>query len=560
MESSPQPQALLERIAHLEQAVESLTLRLDAHVSPGPSPAPPTAAAQRERADRWALRGEQWTGRAGLALLFLGLVFLFQYSVEQGWITPVVRVLFGVALGGGFLSLGLRLRARRPTYGALLLAGAIACFYATGWAASQLYALVEHPVALAWMAAVTLLALALARGQDQPALASLGAMGGLATPFLLSAEPVGVVELTVYATLVVLWTAALYLERGWRSVLWTFAAGGLAVLSVAATSAGGGERWVVLGSLLLTWALGVAGPFLREARGAGSDDPHPRALLPFALELRLLGVGGSAAALWVADRLWAFSDTATGALFLALALGYAAFAWAGTRTPNFVARAAAPVAAALCATGTFLLLEPGPARWWAVGLQAFAFVYGGASPRLRGLEWVGHGLFGLLSLSLLRQLFLEPAAAFDALAWAHLGGVVLAAWASAMVRPAWMRWTYRITAHALLLAWLASEFEALRGGTEWVTLAWGLYGGGLLLAALQGGRRRGRAWHALQMVAGSALALTVLKLLIVDLSETSALVRVALFLGTGAALLGLSALFHRPGGHAAERTGAPPLP
>src|SRR5690606_13313670 len=122
----------------------------DAPATPPPEGAAARAAVARERAERWALRGEQWTGRVGLALLFLGLVFLFQYSIEQGWITPLVRVLFGAALGAAFLWLGLRLQPRRPTYGALLLAGAIACFYATGWAASQLYGLIGHAAALGW--------------------------------------------------------------------------------------------------------------------------------------------------------------------------------------------------------------------------------------------------------------------------------------------------------------------------------------------------------------------------------------------------------------------------
>lgn len=552
MDPSPTPPAVDDRLARLERRVEELVARLDSLAPPPASPDVAPSAALRERAERWALRGEQWTGRVGLALLFLGLVFLFQYSIEQGWITALVRVLFGLTVGGAFLGLGLRLEARRPSYSAILLAGAIACFYATGWAASQLYALVARPPALAWMAGVTLLALWMARRQARPALASLGATGGFATPFLLGAEPGAVPELVVYASLVVLWTAALYFARGWRSVLWTYTLGGLAVLAVAGHHAEGAGRPMVQAALLLTWTLGVVLPFVREAWASGEADPHPDALLPFALELRLLGVGGSAAVLGITDRLWALADQQVGALFIGVALLYAAFAWAGTRKPNFVARAAAPVAAALCATGTFLLLEEGPALWWTIGAEAFAFVYGGSRPRLRGLEWVGHGLFALLALSLLREAFFGAPAAFDALAWAHLGGLALAAAASSFVRPTRAAWAYRIAAHALLLVWLADEFEAREGGTEWVTLAWSAYGSVLLLLALEWGRRRAAATYAVQLVAASALGLAVVKLLIVDLSEVSALVRVLLFLGTGAALLALSSLFQRP-----DRTTAP---
>ena len=547
----PLPSALEERFARLEARLEELGARLDAlpatSARTGAPPAP-SPAALRERGERWAFRGEQWTGRLGLGLLFLGLIFLFQYSIEQGWITPWVRVGFGAALGGTFLALGLRMERRRASYGALLLAGAIASFYATGWAAFQLYGLVSRPPALVWMAGVTVLALLLARRQAQPALASLGAMGGFATPFLLGAGQDAVLELVVYATLVVLWTAALYFARGWRSVLWTYTVGGLAVLAVAgqhADGGGGGERWIVQGALVLTWALGVALPFGREARDPASADPRPKARLPFALELRVLGAGGSAAMLWITNRLWGLSDRETGILFLVAALLYAVFAWVGTRRPNFVARSAAPVAAALCATSTFLLLEGGPILWWVVSSEALAFVYGGGRERFRGLEWVGHGLFALLGLALLDRALFGPSSAFDALAWSHLAGVGLAAIASVWVRPAPVAWLYRVGAHALVLLWLAEEFDALAGGTAWVTLAWGIYGGLLLLVALEWGRRRGAAVYPLQLMAAAALGLTVLKLLWVDLSAVSALVRIPLFLGMGMLLLLLSARFQR---------------
>jgi len=223
-----------ERIRLLERQVQELSNRLSA-LEPRRGRAVSERvkhALERRRAARWSLQGEQWTGRVGLFLLFLGLVFLFRYSVEQGWITPPVRVLFGVALGAVLLAGGVRASRARPSYGAILLAGAIAAFYASGWAASYLYSLLPRPVAFGWMAGVTALALALARRHDQAALASLGAFGGFATPFLLRPDSATVLELVIYTSLVVLWTTALYLERGWRSVSWTTTIGALGVLAV----------------------------------------------------------------------------------------------------------------------------------------------------------------------------------------------------------------------------------------------------------------------------------------------------------------------------------------
>ena len=42
---------------------------------------------------------EGWIGKIGIGLLLFGLVFLFKYAVDQGWLTPFVRILFGLVLG-----------------------------------------------------------------------------------------------------------------------------------------------------------------------------------------------------------------------------------------------------------------------------------------------------------------------------------------------------------------------------------------------------------------------------------------------------------------------------
>jgi len=267
---TPDP-SLEERVARLESMVAEIHARLVANPAPAAAESANKArsllargrSAPLPRAEAWAHRSEQWLGRVGLGLLFLGLVYLFNYSIEQGWITPLVRVAIGLLIGGVLLAFGLRLRSTRRSYSQILLAGALAVFYVTGFAASQLYLLVSYGAAFVYMAAVMALALALARRQDHPSLASLGALGGFATPLLLHRESAAVMELSVYGALVVAWTGALYWLRGWPALLWTYAVGGVAALSIAADHATGDERWAVQGSLLLTWALGAGLPFAR---------------------------------------------------------------------------------------------------------------------------------------------------------------------------------------------------------------------------------------------------------------------------------------------------------
>ena len=42
---------------------------------------------------------EYWLNKIGIGLVLFGVAFLFKFSVDQGWLTPLVRLGFGVALG-----------------------------------------------------------------------------------------------------------------------------------------------------------------------------------------------------------------------------------------------------------------------------------------------------------------------------------------------------------------------------------------------------------------------------------------------------------------------------
>ena len=67
---------------------------------------------------------EYWLNKIGIGLLLLGVVFLFKYSIDQGWITPAVRVGFGLAIGIILLAVGLRLHSSRRHFSQVLLGAA----------------------------------------------------------------------------------------------------------------------------------------------------------------------------------------------------------------------------------------------------------------------------------------------------------------------------------------------------------------------------------------------------------------------------------------------------
>jgi len=157
---------------------------------------------------------------------------------------------------------------------------------------------------------------------------------------------------------------------------------------------------------------------------------------------------------------------------------------------------------------------------------------------------VGHGLFALLAIGILTEV-VRSDVPFEAIDWSHITGLAAAVAASSLIAQARIRFLYRLGAHLLVLVWLAEHFSVVSDGSEWVTVAWGVYGAALLLAAIEAGRRRGAYLVRAQALAASALGLAVLKLLLVDLAQVSSLVRIPLFLGFGLALIAVSAFFQR---------------
>ena len=155
------------------------------------------------------------------------MAFLFKYSIDMGWLTEPVRIAFGLGLGTALLAIGLRFHKERRHFSHVLLGGSIATYYITGFAAFQLYHLVDYPVAFGYMALVTALAFVLSVRQSGVVLALIGAFGGLATPFLLYTDTVNVPGLMGYTCLLLAGTSAIFFFRNWHSLLWTTYSWGL---------------------------------------------------------------------------------------------------------------------------------------------------------------------------------------------------------------------------------------------------------------------------------------------------------------------------------------------
>lgn len=551
--------SLPERVARLEAAVTEIqtTLRQLQHAAnkeTAKADAAPPSTAQAPKSPSQGrlsptpipldllLNGEYWLNKVGIGLLLLGVAFLFKYSIDQGWLTPGVRVGFGLGLGIFLLGLGISIQRSRPPFSQVLLGGSIGTFYITGFAAFQLYDLISYPVAFCLMVVVTLLAFFLSVRQNQAILSLIGTAGGLGTPFLLYTGTSSLGGLVGYTCLILAGTSAIYLRRGWRSLLWTSFVGCWAVFFTGAIgnftgAADSADRWVLQAGIIFGWLVFWGLPIVRDvflsspALPRTSSGEIPSSNYP----VHLLSVITPVIALALSQQVWSLPDRAWGAVAIAVALLYGLAALGLRSWDRHLANTQTLVVFLFLAIALVLLLE---GDWLFLMLAAEAVVLHTLGRRLgdRPLIIAGHLLSAAIALKLIERLFYEAETPviFNAPAVTDLGILVLALAAAFGMSSRDRPWIYQWFAHLGFLGWLWRELSALPDGKAYVTIAWGIYGVILLVIG------RGQTRKPLRLLAMTTLLLVVVKLFLFDLTGLQAIWRILLFIGFGGVFLVLS--------------------
>lgn len=544
------PRGIDERLERLERLVDDLQRQLAARPSEPFHPPPPAAfappPARRAPTEvrggisiprlRWD--GQLWLNRLGIGLVLLGTGLLFRYSIEMGWLTPLVRVAFGASVGAVLFALGLRLDRRRR-YGAVLLGGGIATWYITGWAAFNLYGLVGYVAAFLGMVAITGLAFGFALSRDAEVLGVLGAIGGLGTPLLLGVSYGTPRGFALYTCLILAWVAAVHLYRGWRGLLWT--AMGLAwpLLFVYARHLppeprlAPGDRWAVQFAAVFAWAvLGVL-PLARRVRLLQRASGHERHWKhPEVAHWYALAVVPPAATLAVAAAVWNPQPVTWGYWTLATAALYVLAGWALYRPDHRIARALFFTASVLVSAGCVAAFG-GDALLVALAAQALALHWlagRGGGPSIR---WMAHRVFLAAAGWMLFRLVQNGDTSAPRVL-ADLAVLAAGLASSFLFRGRRAVLVYRFFVHVGVMGWLWRELAPFDGGQGLATISWGIYGLALLLVGLRARR------PIVERTGIATLLAVVAKLFLVDLSALHPLFRVLLFLGFGAVFLFLS--------------------
>jgi uncharacterized membrane protein len=159
---------------------------------PAPRPTQATVPSAPSAIEVGILAAKNWlfggntVVRIGIVVLFLGLLFLAKFAVDNGFVPIEVRLAAIGLVAVALLVIGWRTKASRPGYALSLQGAAVAILYLTIFAAFKLYHLIDPKIAFAFMLAVCALSTALALLQNSRAMAVIGFTGGFLVPVLLS--------------------------------------------------------------------------------------------------------------------------------------------------------------------------------------------------------------------------------------------------------------------------------------------------------------------------------------------------------------------------------------
>lgn len=168
--------------------------------------------------ERWI--GENLISKIGIAITILGVAIGAKYAIDKGWITPVMRVVFGYLVGISLLLAAYRTRDRYQRFSGVLLSGAMAIFYFISFAAYSYYGLVPQAFSFVLMTGFTVFTVIAALRYDRVLIAHIGLIGAYAVPFLLSEGSDRFAFLFTYVAIINTGILAVSVARYWRSLFY----------------------------------------------------------------------------------------------------------------------------------------------------------------------------------------------------------------------------------------------------------------------------------------------------------------------------------------------------
>jgi uncharacterized membrane protein len=317
---------------------------------PAALPAPPPAIEPLRVGWEQRLGGRAflWIGAITLAL---AAIFLVRYSIEEGYLSPEVRVILAALFGFALIGSAEKLRGRDERVAQALAAAGVAALYGALFAAVALYEMISKVAAGGGAAALTAFAIAVSL-RHGILVAALAFVGGFLSPAIIGSDTPNTPVLFGYLLAIAAGTLGVIRARGWWPLGWGVLAGAAIWTVFWMMSLAGGLHWVCL------FLVAVGGLFVWAAWEVDKPAVDVVALVWAAL--------GATGALLVAIVVQDQGRQTAG--WLALALHGAGLYALGRRVPRF--QDVALMAPAL-SVAALLLANPDAFEWTAILLGGF---------------------------------------------------------------------------------------------------------------------------------------------------------------------------------------------
>jgi len=250
---------------------------------------------------RLGARAFLWIG--GVTLALAG-VFLVRYSIDEGYLSPEVRVILAALFGFALIGAAERIRGRDDRVAQALAAAGVASLYGALFAAVALYDMISKVAAGGGAAALTAFAIGVSL-RHGIFVAGLAFVGGFVSPAIIGSETPNTPVLFGYLLAIAAGTLAVIRLRGWWPLGWGVLLGAAIWTLLWMSSLAGGLHWVGL------FLVAVAGLFVWATwrRLGESDNPTDDVALLVWAALAVTGVlivalivqdGGKQRAGWLA--------------------------------------------------------------------------------------------------------------------------------------------------------------------------------------------------------------------------------------------------------------------
>jgi uncharacterized membrane protein len=334
---------------------------------PPPPPVPPLQALEAAAAkvgweQRLGARAFVWVGAVTLAL---AAAFLVRYSIDEGYLSPEVRVILAALFGFGLIAGAEKVRPRDDRVAQAMAAAGVAALYGALFAAVALYGMISKVAAGGGATALTAFAIGVSL-RHGVFVAALSFIGGFLSPAIIgSAEP-NVPVLFSYLLAIAAGTLGVIRYRGWWLLGWGVLAGAALWTIVWMMTATDGLPWVS------AFLVAVAGLFIWATWKRIGESENPPVHVVALVWAALAGTGALLVAIIVRDS----GQQNAGWLVLAVH-GIGAYAL-GRWTPRFQYQASLAPALSLATLALWWATMSGASLGWDADRFAWLAVLLGA--------------------------------------------------------------------------------------------------------------------------------------------------------------------------------------